>query len=90
MASRGAGGRVLACGHERDTSPHLGYTPSLPDVFRAASTFPKTEIKQRVTDNTYAYCVARTRIKPTVATLTQATQVLAHDYIFLSLPVSKH
>ena len=33
MASRGAGGRVLACGHERDTTAP-GYTPSLPDVFR--------------------------------------------------------
>lgn len=64
MASRGAGGRVLACGHERDTSPHLGYTPSLPDVFRTASACLITKTKQRVAANTDACRVANTRIKP--------------------------
>lgn len=82
MASRGAGGRVLACGHARDTRPHLGHTPSLPDVFRAASASPTTNTKQRPVANTASHLVANTNINPPPATVSQATRFFAQQLHF--------
>lgn len=65
MASRGAGGRVLACGHERDTSPHLGHTTSLPDVFTTTFLSMITSSKQRTEANINAHCITNTSLKLT-------------------------